>query len=78
MRKVRENINADEFQFCYSETKEVEIKCLFGLLYFRVLYHGTKQPTRELWYDNFSARNVYRVAMSLNRVVNEDNNISSS
>ena len=32
MRKVCERINADEFQFCYSDTNEFEIKCLFRLL----------------------------------------------
>ena len=32
MRKVREKINADEFQFRYSDTNELEIKCLFRLL----------------------------------------------
>ena len=35
MHKVREKIDADEFQFRYSDTNEKEIKCLFGLLYFR-------------------------------------------
>ena len=67
MRKVREKINGDEFLFRYSDTNEEEIKCLFGLLYFRGLYHDTKQPAKELWYDTFSARKIYRAAMSLNR-----------
>ena len=67
MRKVREKINADKIQFRYSNTNEEENKCLFGLLYFRGLYHDAKQPTRELRYDNFSARNVYRAAMSLDK-----------
>ena len=58
MHKVREKINPDKFQFRYSETNKEEIKCLFGLLYFRALYHDIKQPTRELWYDNFSSKNV--------------------
>ena len=32
MRKVRKKINADESQFRYSDTNELEIKCLFRLL----------------------------------------------
>ena len=40
---------------------------LFGMLYFRGLYHNTKKANRKLWYDNFSARQIYRAAMSLNR-----------
>ena len=32
MRKVREKINADEFQLRYSDTNELEIKYLFRLL----------------------------------------------
>ena len=67
MCEVRKKINADEFQLRYSDTDEEEIKCFFGLLYFKGLCHDTKQPTRELWYDNFSAWNVYRVEISLNR-----------
>ena len=67
MRKVRKKIKVDEFLFRYSDTNEEEIKCLFGLLYFRSLCDDTKQPTKEVWYDTFSARNIYRVAMSLNR-----------
>ena len=63
MRKVRGKINPDEFQFRYSNTNEKEIKCLFGLLYFRGLYHNTKQATRELWYEHFSVRNVYRASV---------------
>ena len=66
IRKVGKRINADEFLFRYSDTNEGEIKCLFGLLYFRGFYHDTKQPTKELWYDTFSARKIYRAAMSLN------------
>ena len=58
MRKVREKINPDKFQFRYSDTNKEEIKCLFGLLCFRGLYHDIKQPTRELWCDNFSSKNV--------------------
>ena len=75
--KVRKKINADEFLFHYSDTNEGEIKCLFGLLYFRGLYHGTKQPTKELWYDTFSARNIQgsNVIKQI-RVPNENNNIS--
>ena len=60
-------INADEFIFRYSDTNEEELKCLFGLLYFRGLYQDTNQPTKELWYDTFSAKKIYRAAMSLNR-----------
>ena len=67
MRKVHEKINPNKFQFRYSDTSEEKNKCLFGLLHFRGLYHDTKQSTRELWYDNFSARNVYWGAMSLSR-----------
>ena len=67
MRKVHEKVNADEFQFRYSDTNEEEIKCLFGFLYFRGLYHDTKQPKLEFWCDYFSARNVNRAAISLNR-----------
>ena len=67
MHKVRKKINADEFLFRYSDTNEGEIKCLIGLLYFRGLYHDTKQPTKELWYDTFSARKIYIAAMLLNR-----------
>ena len=48
MCKVRKKINADEFLFCYSDTNEEEVKCLFGLLYFRGLYHDTSQLTKEL------------------------------
>ena len=48
MYKVRIKINVDEFLFHYSDTNEEEIKCLFGQLYFRGLYHDTKQPTKEL------------------------------
>ena len=65
MRKVRQKINADEFHFHFSDTNE-EIKFLLGLLYFRsdtkqtTIQNDTKQTTRELWYGNFSARNVYR------------------
>ena len=59
--------NADAFIFRYSDTNEEEIKCLFRLLYFRDLYQDTKQPTKELWYDTFSAKKIYRAAMSLNR-----------
>lgn len=58
MRKVREKINPDKFQFRYSDTNKEEIKCLFELLCFRGLYHDIKQPTRELWCDNFSSKNV--------------------
>ena len=65
--KVRRKINADEFLFHYSDTNEGEIKCLFGLLYFRGLYHSTKEPTKELWYDTFSAKRICRAVMSLNR-----------
>ena len=32
MRRVREKINADEFQLRYSDTNELEIKYLFRLL----------------------------------------------
>ena len=32
MRKVRKKINTDEFQFLWSDAKEEEIKCSFGLL----------------------------------------------
>ena len=67
LSKVRKKINADEFLFRCSDTNEEEIECLFGLLYFRGLYHDIKQPTKELWYDTFSARKIYRTAMSLNR-----------
>ena len=67
MRKVRKKIKADEFLFRYSDTNEEEIKCLFGLLYFRSLCDDTKQPTKELWYDTFSARKIYRTAISSNR-----------
>ena len=48
-----------DFPFRYSDTNEEEIKCLFGLLCFRVLYHNAKQPAKELWYD--------RPAISLSR-----------
>ena len=67
MRKVRKKINGDEFLFHCSDANEEEIKCLFGLLYFRGFYHDTKHPTKELWYDTFSATKIYRVAMSLNK-----------
>ena len=46
MGKVCKKINAAEFLFHYSDTNEEEIKCLFGLLYFRGLYHDSKQPTK--------------------------------
>ena len=65
--KVRRKINADEFLFHYSDTNEGEIKCLFVFLYFRGLYHSTKEPTKELWYDTFSAKRICRAVMSLNR-----------
>ena len=55
MNKVREKINADEFQFWYSDINEEKIKYLLGLLYFRGLYHDTKQSK-----NNFSARNAYQ------------------
>ena len=45
MRKVRQKINADEFLFHYTDTDEEDTKCSFRLLYFRGLYHDTKQPT---------------------------------
>ena len=67
MEKVGKKINADEFLFHCSDTNEEEIKCLFGLLYFRILYHDTKQPTNKFWYDTFPANKIYWVAMSLNR-----------
>ena len=54
-------------KFCYSDTDKEEIKCLFGMLYFRGLQHYTKKSAKELWYDTFSARKIYRAAMSLNR-----------
>ena len=56
IRKVRKKINEDEFLFRYSDTNEEEIKCLFGLLYSRGLYHDIKQPTKEtkeLWMTRF-------------------------
>ena len=62
--KVRKNINADEFSFHYSDTNEEEIKCRFELLLFRGLYSDTKQLTKELCYDTFSVRKIYRAAMS--------------
>ena len=55
MNKVRQKINADDFQFWYSDTNEEEIKCLLGLLYFRGLYHDTKQSK-----NTFSSRNAYQ------------------
>ena len=67
MCKVRKKLNADEFLFCYSDTNEEKIKCLFGLLCFRGLYYDIKQQTKEHWYDMFSARKIYRAGMSLNR-----------
>ena len=67
MRKVCKKINVDEFLFRYSDTNEEELKCLLGLLYFGGLYHNTKPPTKELWYDTFSARKIYSAAMSINR-----------
>ena len=67
MHKVRKRIDAGELLFYYSDTNEKEIKCLFGFLYFRGLYHDTKEPIKDLWYDTFSARRIYRAAMSLNR-----------
>ena len=67
MHKVRIKINSDEFLFRCSDTNEEEIKCLFGLLYFRALYYHTKQPTKELSSDTFSTRKIYRTSMSLNR-----------
>ena len=36
-RKVCKTVNADAFLFRYSDTNEEEIKCLFGMLYFRGL-----------------------------------------
>ena len=59
MGKVRKKINADESVFRYSDTNREEIKCLFGLGYLRGLYNDNKQPTKELWYDTFSARKIY-------------------
>ena len=76
MRKICKKINAGEFLFRCSDSNQKEIKWLFGLLYFRGLYCDTKQPTKELWYDTFSSRKIYRAAMSLNRLANENNNIS--
>ena len=69
MCKVRKKINAHEFLFRYSDTNEEEIKCLFGLLYFRGLYHDTKSANKRAidMYGIFSARKIYRAAMSLNR-----------
>ena len=60
MHKVCKKINAHEFLFRYSDKNEEEIKCLFGLVYFRGLYHDTKQPA-------FSARKIYRAAISLSK-----------
>ena len=37
------------------------------MFHFRGLYHDTKQLTKELWCDMFSARKIYRTAISLNR-----------
>ena len=58
MRKVREKVNADEFQFCYSDTNEEEIKYLFGLLRFRThtVIQNNQCPTailKYLWKTNY-------------------------
>ena len=66
VRKVRKKINADGFLFRYMIQMKKKL-CLFGILYFRGLYHDTKQPTKELLYDTLSSRKIYRAAMSLNR-----------
>ena len=76
VRKVRKKINADGFLFRYMIQMKKKL-CLFGILYFRGLYHDTKQPTKELLYDTLSSRKIYSAALSLNRqVANKSNNIS--
>ena len=65
MHKVLKKINADEFLFHFSVTNEEEIKCLFGLVYFRGLHYDTKQPKKSS--GTVSARKIYKTAMSLNR-----------
>ena len=65
--KVGKKINTDEYLFCYGDTNEEEIKCLFGLLHFRDLSRDNKHPAKEFWYDTFSAMKIYRAAKSLNR-----------
>ena len=64
MRKVPKKINADEFLFRSSVTNKEEIKCLFGLFYFRGLYYDTKQPKKELWHvfckENIQDSNVIK------------------
>ena len=58
--KVYKKINTDKFLFGYRDTNKEEIKCLFGLLYFRGLYHDTKQPRKEFSYDTLSAKKMNR------------------
>ena len=78
MRKVCERINADEFQFCYSDTNELEIKCLFRLLQ-RLIprYKTTNERTLVCQFfckESLLGCNLFKQI----RVVNEENNISSS
>ena len=67
MHKVHEKVNADELQFHYSDTNEGVIKFLFGLMYFRGLYHETKQPTKEISHAYFPGRSFYTAGKSLSR-----------
>ena len=67
MNKVCKKIHAEELLFRYSDRNEENIKCLFGLRYVRILHRNTKQPRKEHCYYMFSARRIYRAAMSLNR-----------
>ncbi len=49
------------------KTTLTELKCLFGLLLFRGVFHDTKQRLTDLWYGGVSSRPIYRACFSLKR-----------
>ena len=67
MRKFRKKDKRRRIYISLQRYKRRRTQMFIWIALFRGLYQDTKQPTKELWYDTFSAKKIYRAAMSLNR-----------
>ncbi|XP_045455088.1 piggyBac transposable element-derived protein 4-like [Melitaea cinxia] len=69
IRNVRKGINNTSNEYAYSDTTLSELKAVIGLLFLAGLFKSGRQNLKDLWANDGTGIDIFRITMSLRRFV---------